>query len=136
MARLISQRVVRKTNIEIHPGATIGRRFFIDHGTGVVIGETAIIGDDVTIYQGVTLGALSFPKDACGMLIKGQKRHPTIENDVIIYAGATVLGDIVIGSHSIIGGNVWVTESLEPNTKITAKLPEHFVKVGKKDGTK
>ena len=124
------------TGIDIHPGATLGRGVFIDHGTGVVIGETAVLGNNVRIYQGVTLGALSFPKDACGMLIKGQKRHPTIENDVIIYAGATVLGDIVIGSHSIIGGNVWVTESLEPNTKITAKLPEHFVKVGKKDGAK
>lgn len=134
--RMMTEYAHSITGIDIHPGATLGKGVFIDHGTGVVIGETAVLGDNVRIYQGVTLGALSFPKDACGMLIKGQKRHPTIENDVIIYAGATVLGDIVIGSHSIIGGNVWVTESLEPNTKITAKLPEHFVKVGKKDGTK
>ena len=134
--RMMTEYAHSITGIDIHPGATLGNGVFIDHGTGVVIGETAVLGDNVRIYQGVTLGALSFPKDACGMLIKGQKRHPTIESDVIIYAGATVLGDITIGSHSIIGGNVWVTESLEPNTKITAKLPEHFVKVGKKDGAK
>ncbi len=134
--RMMTEYAHSITGIDIHPGATLGKGVFIDHGTGVVIGETAVLGNNVRIYQGVTLGALSFPKDACGMLIKGQKRHPTIENDVIIYAGATVLGDIVIGSHSIIGGNVWVTESLEPNTKITAKLPEHFVKIGKKDGSK
>lgn len=136
LPRMMTEYAHSITGIDIHPGATLGRGVFIDHGTGVVIGETAVLGDNVRIYQGVTLGALSFPKDACGMLIKGQKRHPTIESDVIIYAGATVLGDITIGSHSIIGGNVWVTESLEPNTKITAKLPEHFVKVGKKDGAK
>ncbi len=133
LPRMMTEYAHSITGIDIHPGATLGKGIFIDHGTGVVIGETAILGDNVRIYQGVTLGALSFPKDACGMLIKGQKRHPTIENDVIIYAGATVLGDITIGSHSIIGGNVWVTESLESNTKITAKLPEHFVKVGKKE---
>lgn len=136
LPRMMTEYAHSVTGIDIHPGATLGKGVFIDHGTGVVIGETAIIGSNVRIYQGVTLGALSFPKDACGMLIKGQKRHPTIEDDVIIYAGATVLGDIVIGSHSIIGGNVWVTESLAPETKITAKLPEHFVKVGKKNGAK
>lgn len=136
LPRMMTEYAHSITGIDIHPGATLGRGVFIDHGTGVVIGETAVLGNNVRIYQGVTLGALSFPKDACGMLIKGQKRHPTIEDDVIIYAGATVLGDITIGSHSIIGGNVWVTESLEPNTKITAKLPEHFVKVAKKDGVK
>ena len=136
IARLMTEFSHEKTGIDIHAGAKIGEYFFIDHGTGIVIGETTTIGHHVRIYQGVTLGALSFPKDACGMLIKGQKRHPTIENDVIIYAGATVLGDITIGSHSIIGGNVWVTESLEPHTKITAKLPEHFVKVAKKEDAK
>ena len=88
----------------------IGRAFFIDHGTGVVIGETAEIGDNVKLYQGVTLGALSFPKDACGMIIKGAKRHPTIEDDVTIYAGATILGAVVIGKGSVIGGNVWLTQ--------------------------
>ena len=136
LPRMMTEYAHSLTGIDIHPGATLGRGVFIDHGTGVVVGETAIIGSNVRIYQGVTLGALSFPKDACGMLIKGQKRHPTIEDDVIIYAGATVLGDITIGSHSIIGGNVWVTESLEPHTKITAKLPEHFVKVAKKENLK
>ena len=136
LPRMMTEYAHSITGIDIHPGATLGKGVFIDHGTGVVIGETAVLGSNVRIYQGVTLGALSFPKDACGMLIKGQKRHPTIEDDVIIYAGATVLGDITIGSHSIIGGNVWVTESLEPHTKITAKLPEHFVKVAKKESAK
>ncbi len=129
--RMMTEYAHSLTGIDIHPGATLGQGVFIDHGTGVVIGETAIIGNNVRIYQGVTLGALSFPKDACGMLIKGKKRHPTIEDNVIIYAGATVLGDITIGSNSVIGGNVWVTESLAQGTKITAKLPEHYVKVGK-----
>ena len=129
--RMMTEYTHSLTGIDIHPGATLGKGVFIDHGTGVVVGETAVIGNNVRIYQGVTLGALSFPKDACGMLIKGKKRHPTIEDNVIIYAGATVLGDITIGSNSVIGGNVWVTESLAQGTKITAKLPEHFVKVGK-----
>ena len=97
----------------------------IDHGTGVVIGETAVLGEKVRIYQGVTLGAVSFPKDACGALIKGQKRHPTIGNNVIIYSGASVLGDITIGDNSVIGGNVWLTESLPAGTKITAAMPEN-----------
>ena len=129
--RMMTEYAHSMTGIDIHPGATLGKGVFIDHGTGVVVGETAAIGNNVRIYQGVTLGALSFPKDACGMLIKGKKRHPTIEDNVTIYAGATVLGDITIGSNSVIGGNVWVTESLAAGTKITAKLPEHFVKVGK-----
>jgi len=107
------------TGIDIHPGATIGKSFFIDHGTGVVIGETAVIGDHVKIYQGVTLGALSFPKNEQGELIKGAKRHPNIEDKVTIYAGATILGDITIGAGSVIGGNVWITESLPPGTKVT-----------------
>lgn len=128
LARWISQRCVRRTNIEIHPAARIGRRFFIDHGTGVVIGETAVIGDNVRIYQGVTLGAGNFPKDACGMLIKGNKRHPTIGNNVTIYSGASVLGDITIGDNSVIGGNVWLTESLPPGTKITSRPPENRLK--------
>ena len=119
---------MRRTNIEIHPAARIGRRFFIDHGTGVVIGETAVIGDNVRIYQGVTLGAGNFPKDACGMLIKGNKRHPTIGNNVTIYSGASVLGDITIGDNSVIGGNVWLTESLPPGTKITSRPPENRLK--------
>ena len=101
---------------------------FIDHGTGVVIGETAVIGDNVRIYQGVTLGAGNFPKDACGMLIKGNKRHPTIGNNVTIYSGASVLGDITIGDNSVIGGNVWLTESLPPGTKITSRPPENRLK--------
>ncbi len=129
--RMMTEYAHSLTGIDIHPGATLGQGVFIDHGTGVVVGETAVIGNNVRIYQGVTLGALSFPKDACGMLIKGKKRHPTIEDNVTIYAGATVLGDITIGSNSVIGGNVWVTESLAQGTKITAKLPEHSVKVGK-----
>lgn len=130
--RMMTEYAHSLTGIDIHPGAKLGKGVFIDHGTGVVVGETAIIGDNVRIYQGVTLGALSFPKDACGVLIKGQKRHPTIDDNVIIYAGATVLGDIVIGKNSVIGGNVWVTDSLAAGTKITAKLPEHFVKISNK----
>lgn len=112
------------TGIDIHPGAAIGRSFFIDHGTGVVIGETAVIGDNVKIYQGVTLGALSFPKDACGRLIKGAKRHPNIEDNVTIYAGATILGNITVGHDSVVGGNVWLTESVAPYSKITVATPE------------
>jgi serine O-acetyltransferase len=106
------------TGIDINPGATIGDSFFIDHGTGVVIGETAIIGNNVKLYQGVTLGALSFPKDEKGQLVKGHKRHPNIEDEVTIYAGATILGDVTIGHHSVIGGNTWLTESVPPYSKI------------------
>jgi serine O-acetyltransferase len=106
------------TGIDIHPGARIGERFCIDHGTGIVIGETTEIGRDVRIYQGVTLGALSLPKDA-GEMLRGKKRHPTIEDDVIIYSGATILGgDTVIGTRSVIGGNVWITHSVPPDTKV------------------
>lgn len=112
------------TGIDIHPGATIGTSFFIDHGTGVVIGETAVIGDNVKLYQGVTLGALSFPKDERGRLIKGAKRHPNIEDNVTIYAGATILGDITVGHDSVIGGNVWLTETVPPKTKITIPPPD------------
>jgi serine O-acetyltransferase len=116
------------TGIDIHPGATIGSSFFIDHGTGVVIGETAVIGDNAKIYQGVTLGALSFPKDACGRLIKGAKRHPNIEDNVTIYAGATILGDITVGHDSVVGGNVWLTESVAPYSKITVAMPDLSIK--------
>lgn len=122
--RMMGEYAHRITGIDIHPGAKLGTGIFIDHGTGVVIGETAEIGDGVKIYQGVTLGALSFPKDACGMIIKGAKRHPTIESDVTIYAGATILGPIVIGRSSVIGGNVWLTEGTEPGTRITIADPE------------
>lgn len=111
--RMMSERAHAETGVDIHPGADIGRHFFIDHGTGVVIGETTHIGDNVKIYQGVTLGALSFPKDAQGNIIKGGKRHPTIEDNVTIYAGATILGgDTVIGEGAVIGGNTWITHSI------------------------
>lgn len=108
------------TGIELHPGARIGKRFFIDHGTGVVVGETAIIGDDVKLYQGVTLGALSMPRDDSGTLIRNVKRHPTIEDGVTIYASATILGgDTVIGRDSIIGANTWIVESVPPETRVS-----------------
>ena len=119
--RMMTEYAHSITGIDIHPGATLGEGVFIDHGTGVVIGETAVLGDGVKLYQGVTLGALSFPKDACGMIIKGMKRHPTIGKKVTIYAGATVLGDVTIGDGSVIGGNVWVTESLPPGSKVVMK---------------
>ena len=120
------------TGIDINPGAEIGRGFFIDHGTGVVIGETARIGNNVRLYQGVTLGALSFPKDSCGMLVKGLRRHPTIEDNVTIYANATVLGDVTIGAGSVLGGNVWVTEDLPPGTKVVASA-ENLIRYRKED---
>ncbi len=130
--RIMSEYAHTVTGIDINPGATIGKSFFIDHGTGVVIGETAVIGDNVKIYQGVTLGALSFPKDSCGKLIKGHKRHPNIESDVTIYAGATILGDVTIGHHSIIGGNVWLTENIEPYSKVTFAPADISIKIRKK----
>ena len=128
LAKLISAGTRRKTGIDIHPAAKIAGGGFIDHGVGVVIGETVEIGTNVLIYQGVTLGAGNFPKDACGMLIKGNKRHPTIGSNVTIYSNASVLGDITIGDNSVIGGNVWLTESLPAGTKITARPPEHRMK--------
>ncbi len=121
--RLMTEYAHSETGIDIHPGARLGKGVFIDHGTGVVIGETAVVGDNVRIYQGVTLGAGNFPKDACGMLIKGLRRHPTVGSNVTIYSGASVLGNITIGDDSVIGGNVWLTESLPPGTKITAPEP-------------
>lgn len=117
--RIITEYAHSITGIDIHPGATIGERFFIDHGTGVVIGETCIIGNRVRIYQGVTLGAKSFTLDSEGKPIKGIKRHPIIEDDVIIYSGATILGRVTIGRGSIIGGNVWLTNNVTPNSYIT-----------------
>ena len=118
--RIMTEFAHNETGIDIHPGASIGRSFFIDHGTGVVIGETTTIGDRVKIYQGVTLGALSFPKNEHGELIRGVKRHPTVEDDVVIYAGATILGGAtVIGEGSVIGGSVWLTTSVPPWTRVT-----------------
>jgi serine O-acetyltransferase len=117
--RIISEYSHSLTGIDIHPGAVIGESFFIDHGTGVVIGETATIGNNVKIYQGVTLGALSFPKDDKGNIIKGKKRHPTIEDNVTIYSGATILGgDTVIGKNSVVGGNTWIVSSVSPGSKV------------------
>lgn len=122
--RIITEYAHSVTGIDIHPGAHIGESFFIDHGTGVVIGETTEIGNRVRLYQGVTLGALSLPRDA-GDLLRDKKRHPTIEDDVIIYSGATILGGkTVIGARSIIGGNVWLTESVPPDTRVILKKPE------------
>ena len=124
LARIIAELAHSETGIDIHPGATIGHTCFIDHGTGVVVGETAVLGNRVKIYQGVTLGALSFPKDERGQLIKGSKRHPNIEDNVTIYANATILGDITIGRDSVIGGNTWITKSLPPQTKVTIAAPD------------
>ncbi len=124
LPRIMSEYAHSLTGIDIHPGAHIGESFFIDHGTGVVVGETAEIGNRVRLYQGVTLGALSLPKDA-GERYRNKKRHPTIEDDAIIYAGATILGgETVIGARSVIGGNVWLTESVPPDTKVFLKTPE------------
>ncbi|TKG95832.1 serine acetyltransferase [Puteibacter caeruleilacunae] len=116
--RIISEMAHSETGIDIHPKAQIGKAFTIDHGTGVVIGSTSIIGDNVKLYQGVTLGAKSFPIDENGNPIKGIPRHPIVEDNVVIYAQATILGRITIGSGSVIGGNVWVTNNLPPNSKI------------------
>ncbi len=117
--RIIAEHAHSMTGIDIHPGATIGSRIFIDHGTGVVIGESAVIGDRVQIYQGVTLGAKSFPLDEHGRPVKGVERHPIVEDDVVIYAGATILGRIRIGRGSIIGGNVWLTHDVGPGSRVT-----------------
>ncbi len=117
--RIMTERAHERTGIDINPGAKIGKNFFIDHGTGVVIGETTVIGDNVKIYQGTTLGAMSFPKDERGRIIKGQKRHPTIEDNVTIYAEATILGNVTIGKAATIGGNVWVKESIPAGVTVT-----------------
>jgi serine O-acetyltransferase len=119
VARVIAEVAHSATGIDIHPGAQIGENFFIDHGTGVVIGETAVIGNRVRLYQAVTLGAKRFAKDDNGMLVKGNIRHPIVEDDVVIYAGATILGRITIGRGSVIGGNVWLTHSVPPGSHIS-----------------
>ncbi len=122
--RIMAECAHAKTGIDIHPGAKIGKNFFIDHGTGVVIGETAVIGNNVKIYQGATLGALSFTKDERGKIIKGGKRHPTIQDNVTIYAEATILGDVVIGKGAVIGGNVWIKQSVPPGVTVSTANPD------------
>ncbi|MBI5624462.1 MAG: serine acetyltransferase [Elusimicrobia bacterium] len=124
LPRIITEHAHSVTGIDIHPGASIGRNFFIDHGTGVVIGETTTIGSGVRIYQGVTLGAKSFPLDKHGNPIKGVKRHPDVEDDVVIYAGATILGTVRIGRGSVIGGNVWLTRSTPPNSRVSQQTAD------------
>ncbi len=124
LPRIMNEYAHSRTGIDIHPGATIGKYFFIDHGTGVVIGETAVIGDHVKLYQGVTLGAVSFPRDEKGQLIRDKKRHPTLEDNVTVYAEATILGDIVIGKNAVIGGNVWIREAVPPGTVVSITKPE------------
>jgi len=127
--RIMTEYAHSKTGIDIHPGAKIGRNFFIDHGTGVVVGETTEIGDNVKIYQGVTLGALSFPKDERGKIIKGSKRHPTVGDNVVIYSGATILGgQTVIGDDAVIGGNAWITSSVPSGTKVIVAPPKLYYK--------
>ena len=129
LPRMMTEYAHYLTGIDIHPGATIGPYFFIDHGTGVVIGETTVIGEHVKLYQGVTLGAKSFAVQADGTLVKGNKRHPNIGSNVVIYAGATILGgDTYIGDHCVIGGNVWLTHSVEPGKRVlTAREQTEFV---------
>jgi serine O-acetyltransferase len=128
LPRIMTEYAHSETGIDIHPGARIGQSFFIDHGTGVVIGETTEIGNRVRLYQGVTLGALSLPREEVDAL-RTQKRHPTVEDDVIIYSGATILGgDTVIGARAVIGGNVWLTESVPPDTRVFLKKPELIYK--------
>lgn len=123
--RMMTEWAHKQTGIDIHPGATIGNHFFIDHGTGVVIGETCEIGDHVKLYQGVTLGAISFPTDADGQVIRGTKRHPTIEDHVVVYANATILGGrTTIGHDSVIGSSVWITRSVSPLTTVTLEKPQ------------
>ena len=127
--RVMGEYAHARTGIDIHPGAQIGPGFFIDHGTGVVIGETTVIGRRVKLYQGVTLGALSFAKDAKGQLIKGTKRHPNVEDNVVIYAGATILGgETTIGHDSTIGANVWLIHSVPPNSKVYNQEPQPYIK--------
>lgn len=122
--RMMSEWAHSRTGIDIHPGATIGRYFFIDHGTGVVVGETSHIGEHVKLYQGVTLGALSFPTDEDGQLVRGQKRHPTLEDGVVVYANATILGGrTVVGHHSVIGSSVWLTRTVAPHTTVVLETP-------------
>ncbi|WP_413432478.1 serine O-acetyltransferase [Crateriforma spongiae] len=127
--RMMTEWAHKQTGIDIHPGAEIGEYFFIDHGTGVVVGETCEIGNHVKLYQGVTLGALSFPTDSTGQLIRGKKRHPTIEDQVVVYANATILGGrTVIGRDSVIGSSVWITKSVSPGTTVMLEKPQLRVK--------
>ena len=125
IARIVAEQAHTLTGIDIHPGATIGAGFFIDHGTGVVIGETAVIGERVRLYQAVTLGAKRFPVDGDGHLHKGQARHPIVEDDVVIYAGASILGRVTLGARSTIGGNVWLTRSVPADSNITQATLQH-----------
>ena len=128
LARIVAELAHSETGIDIHPGASIGAGFFIDHGTGVVIGETTVIGDRVRVYQAVTLGAKRFPRDAEGHLEKGLVRHPIVEDDVVIYAGATILGRVTLGRGAVIGGNVWLTQDVLPGANVTqavARNDEH-----------
>ncbi len=129
--RMMTEWAHQKTGIDIHPGAEIGHHFFIDHGTGVVIGETCDIGNHVKLYQGVTLGALSFPTDPTGNLVRGKKRHPTIEDYVVIYANATILGgQTVIGRSAVVGSSVWLTSSVEPYATVTMEKPKLRIRAG------
>jgi serine O-acetyltransferase len=133
MARIMTEWAHSKTGCDIHPGAKIGPAFFIDHATGVVIGETTEIGEGVKLYQGVTLGALSFPRDASGQIIRGRKRHPTVENGATLYANATVLGgQTIVGADSVIGGSVFLTRSVPPRSRVSLKEPE--LRVASRDG--
>jgi serine O-acetyltransferase len=133
MARIMTEWAHSKTGCDIHPGAKIGAAFFIDHATGVVIGETTDIGEGVKLYQGVTLGALSFPRDASGQIIRGRKRHPTVEKGATLYANATVLGgQTIVGADSVIGGSVFLTRSVPPRSRVSLKEPE--LRVASRDG--
>jgi serine O-acetyltransferase len=132
--RMMTEWAHSRTGIDIHPGAQLGKYLFIDHGTGVVIGETCEIGDWVKLYQGVTLGALSFPTDSEGNLVRGTKRHPTIEARVVIYANATVLGgNTIVGHDSVIGSSVWLTRSVEPHSTVTLEVPRLRIRGGQDD---
>src|SRR3954463_13035568 len=123
--RMMTEYAHSKTGIDLHPGARIGPGFFIDHGPGVGIGETCDVGKNGKLYQGVRLGALSFPRDASGNIIRGMKRHPTLEDEVVVYANATILGgDTVVGHHAVIGSNVWLTQSVAPRTVVLLEKPQ------------
>jgi serine O-acetyltransferase len=130
LARIVAEMAHARTGIDIHPGAQIGAGLFIDHGTGVVIGETAVIGERVRIYQAVTLGARSFPTDENGQIRKGEPRHPIVEDEVTIYAGATILGRITLGRGATIGGNVWLTRSVLPGSNVTQASSQHEIRPG------
>jgi len=133
IARIMTEWAHSRTGCDIHPGASIGPSFFVDHATGVVIGETSVIGTGVKLYQGVTLGALSFPRDASGQIIRGRKRHPTVESGATLYANATVLGgQTVVGEDSVIGGSVFLARSVPPRSRVSLKEPE--LRVATRDG--